>query len=329
MKSMIRARIVGTGHYLPENVVTNHDLEKMVDTTDEWIRQRTGIKQRHFAAPDESTSDMGVIAAKRALENAGVAPEEVDYVICATCTPDHGFPSTACLIQEGVGAKGAAACDMNAACSGFIYGLEVADAFIRAGVYKTILLVGAEKLSIYIDFEKRDTAVIFGDGAGAAVVQGEEGERGVVTTFTAADGSAINLLNTPYGGSRHPITRENIDEASMCIVMKGQELFKRAVRAFEDATEKALSEAKISSDAIDIFIPHQANTRIIFAAASRMNMPEEKIVINVDRVGNTSAASIPIALDEVNRAGRLQEGSCVLLAAFGAGLTWASALLRW
>ena len=326
---MIRGRIVGTGHYLPENLVTNHDLEKMVDTSDEWIQQRTGIKQRHFAAPDESTSDMGVIAAQRALDNAGVAPEEVDYVICATCTPDHGFPSTACLIQNGVGAKRAAACDMNAACSGFIYGLEAADAFIRAGVYNTILLVGAEKLTMYIDLEKRDTAVIFGDGAGAVVVRGEEGDRGVFTTFTGADGSAFDLLNTPYGGSRNPITPENVGEAKSGIIMKGQELFKRAVRAFEEAVEKALSKAKIDGDDIDFFIPHQANTRIIFAAAERMNMSEEKIVINVDRVGNTSAASIPIALDELNRSGRLEEGAWVLLAAFGAGLTWASSLLRW
>jgi 3-oxoacyl-[acyl-carrier-protein] synthase-3 len=325
----IRTRIVGTGHYLPKNTVTNDDLAKYVDTTDEWVRQRTGIKQRQFAADDESSSDMGTVAAQRALENAGVAAEDVDYIICATCTPDHGFPSTACLIQHGVGATRASACDMNAACSGFIYGLEAADAFIRAGVYKTILLVGTEKLSMYLDFSKRDTAVIFGDGAGAVVIQGEDGERGVHTIYTGADGSAKDLLNTPYGGSRHPITEDNVAECRSGIIMKGRELFKRAVRAFEDGTEQALRAADIGAEDLDYFIPHQANTRIIFAAAERVGLPEEKIVINVDRVGNTSAASIPIALDEIHRAGQLKEGSWVLLAAFGAGLTWASSLIRW
>jgi 3-oxoacyl-[acyl-carrier-protein] synthase-3 len=314
---------------LPKNTVTNDELAKFVDTTDEWVRQRTGIKQRQFAADDESSSDMGTIAAQRALENAGVAAEEVDYVICATCTPDHGFPSTACLIQHGVGATRAAACDMNAACSGFIYGLEAANAFIQTGVYKTILLVGTEKLSMYLDFGKRDTAVIFGDGAGAVVIQGEEGERGVHTIYTGADGSAKDLLNTPFGGSRNPITEENVAQCRSGIIMKGRELFKRAVRAFEDGTEQALRAADIGAEDLDYFIPHQANTRIIFAAAERVGLPEEKIVVNVDRVGNTSAASIPIALDEIHRAGQLKEGSWVLLAAFGAGLTWASSLIRW
>jgi len=326
---MIRSRIVGTGHYLPDKVLTNFDLEKMMETTDEWIRQRTGIFQRHVAADDECVSDLGTGAAQRAMKNAGVEAGEIDYIICATFTPDFLMPSAACLIQDRLGAKNAGACDLNAACSGFLYSLEIADALIRAGVYKTVLIIGAEEMTARLDWTKRDTAVLFGDGAGAAVIRGEEGENGVLTTFTASDGSGAEILSIPVGGSRYRLTPENIHELDRSIRMNGRELYKRAVGAFGDAVEKALSRAGASSADIDLFIPHQANRRIIVAAAERVGLPEEKIYLNLDKVANTSAASIPIAMDQARAEGRIQDGDLVLVAAFGAGLTWASAMIRW
>jgi 3-oxoacyl-[acyl-carrier-protein] synthase-3 len=326
---MIRSRIVGTGHYLPEKVLTNFDLEKMMDTTDEWIRQRTGILQRHVAADDEFVSDLGTQAGLRALESAGIESSEVDFIICATLTPDFLMPSAACLIQDKLNARNAAACDLNAACSGYVYGLEVADALIRAGVHKTILVIGAEEMTARLDWTKRDTAVLFGDGAGASVLRGEEGERGILTTFTASDGSGAKILSIPVGGAAQALTPENINELDRGIRMNGRELYKRAVVAFGDAIEKALIKSGIKSDDIDLFIPHQANRRIIVAATDRIGLPEDKIYLNVDRVANTSAASIPIAMDQALAEGRIRDGSLVLVAAFGAGLTWASAIIRW
>ena len=326
---MIRSRIVGTGHYLPSKVLTNFDLEKMMDTTDEWIRQRTGIFQRHVAADGECVSDLGTQAGQRAIEQAGIEAGEIDYIICATLTPDFLMPSAACLIQDRLGAKNAGACDLNAACSGFVYGLELADALIRAGVHKTILIIGAEQMTARLDWTKRDTAVLFGDGAGAIIVRGMEGENGVLTTFTASDGSGAEILSIPVGGARHALTPENIHELDRSIRMNGRELYKRAVVAFRDAVEKALDRAGVSPAEIDLFIPHQANRRIIVAATERIGLPEEKIYLNLDRVANTSAASIPIAIDQARAEGRIHDGDLVLLAAFGAGLTWASAMIRW
>ncbi len=326
---MRHSKIVGTGHYLPERVVTNDDLSKMVDTNDEWIQQRTGICERHWASDDEAASDMAVCAANVALEDAGVSAEEIDFILCATVCADHYFPSTACIIQDRIGAGPIGASDLNAACSGFIYGLQMADALIRASAHDTILLVGVEKLSVYIDFEKRDTAVLFGDGAGAVVLRAEEGEEGILSTYTGADGSAKEILWVPSGGSRTPITPENINDIERGMVMDGKALYKRAVASFVNSVENAMKNSGVSMEDIDLFIPHQANIRIIQSAATRLKFPEEKIFVNLDKTGNTSAASIPIALDQACRAGRVKKGDTILLAAFGAGLTWASAIIRW
>ena len=326
---MIHARIIGTGHYLPEKLVTNDDLSKFVETSDEWIRQRSGIEQRYFAAADQAVSDLGTEAGRKALEDAGVAPEEVDYIICATLTPDFNMPSSACVIQHNLGARTAGASDLNAACSGFVYALQHADALIRAGVHKTILVVGAEKLSDHLFWDKRDTAVLFGDGAGAAVLRGCEGEHGILSTYTRSDGSAADILSVPSGGTRTPITPENVNTVERGVSMNGRELYKRAIGAFGDAIEMALKQTGLTVDDIDLFIPHQANKRIIDSAAKRVGMAEDKIYLNVMKVANTSAASIPIAIDEARKEGRIKDGDTVLLAAFGGGLTWASAMIRW
>ena len=326
---MIHARITGTGHYLPEKVVTNDELAKFVDTSDEWIRQRSGIEQRYFADATQATSDLGTEAGRKALADAGVRPEDVDYIICACLTPDYHMPSSACAIQHNLGAVNAGASDLNAACSGFVYGLQHADALIRAGVHKTVLVVGAEKLSDHLVWEKRDTAVLFGDGAGAAVVQACEGEHGIISTYTRSDGSASDILVVPSGGSRQPITQENVHEIEFGVIMNGQALYKRAIGAFGDAIEAALEKTGLKVEEIDLFIPHQANKRIIDSAAKRVGLTEDKIYLNVMKVANTSSASIPIAIDQARAEGRIKEGDTVLLAAFGAGLTWASAMIRW
>ncbi len=325
----MKARIIGTGHYLPERVLTNTDLEHVMDTTDEWIRQRTGILQRHIAADDEAASDLAARASARALQAASVSADEIDFIFCATLTPDYFMPSAACLVQHKIGAKRAGACDINAACSGFIYGLQQADALIRAGVHKTILVAGSEIMTARLDWTKRDTAVLFGDGAGAVVLRGDTSGAGLLSPYTASDGGAYDILMVPAGGSAQVITPENINALNRGILMNGRELYKRAVHAFGDAAEQALHRANVSVGEIDLFVPHQANRRIIVAAAERIGLPEEKIFLNLDQVANTSAASIPIALDQARALGRIQEGSLILLAAFGAGLTWGSAVVRW
>lgn len=326
---MIRTRIIGTGQYLPERVVTNKDLEQVMDTNDEWIRQRTGIAQRYFAPPGTGTSEIAIPAALRALEAAGVEPAEVDMVICSTVTPDHVFPSTACLVQSGIGADRAAAVDLNAACSGFVYGLSVADAMIRAGMYRTVLLIGAEVLSNHLNWERRDTAVLFGDGAGAVVLRGEEGDRGVLSCHLRADGSGKETLFMQAGGSKEHITAENATSPARDIVMNGRELFKKAVVLFGEAAQRALDGTGYGIEDLALFVPHQANTRIIMSAAERVGIPPEKIFINIDRVANTVAASIPLALDDAVQQDRLKEGDLLMMAAFGAGLTWGAALVRW
>jgi len=326
---MIRSRIIGTGSYLPEKILTNHDLEKLTDTNDEWIRQRTGIEQRHIVAEGEGTSDLGARAAVRAIASAGVKPSDIDLVVCSTMTPDYVFPSASCLIQHKIGARHAAAVDVQAACTGFIYGLSVVDAFIRSGVYKTILLVGADIMSNRLIWENRDTAVLFGDGAGAVVVRGEKSSHGVLSTFLAADGGHLEMFYVPAGGSKNILRPETIAHTDLSIVMKGRELFKKAVASFMEAAQKALDATGMSIEDVDLIVPHQANTRIIYSFSDKLGVPREKVFVNIQKLGNTVAATIPIALDDAVQAGTLQQGKIALLLAFGAGLTWGSAMVRW
>lgn len=326
---MRRARIVGTGAYLPEEILTNHDLEAYLDTSDEWIRKRTGIEQRHRAADGEATSDMALHASTQALENAGVAPEELDAVLCCTLTPDQFFPASGNLLQGKLGAVNAAACDINAACSGFVYGLATAKAFIESGFYKTVLVVGADKSTSFLTFRHRDTDVLFADGAGAVILKAEEGDRGILSMYLGSDGANHGILSLPMGGSKHPFTPENINDDPWKITMDGREVFKRAVIKFCEAIDIALDSTSLTLEDIALFVPHQANARITDAVCERLDFPHERVVSNINKVGNTIAASIPIALHEANAAGRIQEGDHVLVAAFGAGLTWGSSIIRW
>jgi len=326
---MIHARITGTGSYAPKKVITNHDLEKLVDTSDEWITERTGIKERRIAEKGQSTSDLAAEAGKRALKAAGIGPEDLDLILIATMTPDTILPSLGCVVQEKLGAKKAVAFDIYAACSGFIYGLSVANAFIKSETYKNILLIGAEVLSRFTDWEDRTTCILFGDGAGAAVIQRHTGKRGVLSTHLHSDGSLGHLLYVPAGGALHPASHDTIHKRMHFIKMKGNETFKAAVRALEDVVQEALEHNKVKAEEIDFLVPHQANLRIIQAMAQRLNMPMEKVVLTLPKYGNTSAASIPMALDEAVRDGRIKENHLLLFEAFGGGLTWASALVRW
>ncbi len=326
---MKRARIIGTGSYLPERVLTNADLEKICDTKDEWIRQRTGIEERHQAAPGQGTSHLALEASKVALANAGVKPEELDMVVCCTLSPDMMLPASGNLLQGMLGAKNAGSFDVNAACSGFIAGLSVGRGFVEMGMCKKVLVVGAEIQTNRMTWKNRDTAVLFGDGAGAIVLQAEEGDRGVLTTHLGSDGASYEVLYLPRGGSRAPYSIENMDDDAYTIYMKGAELFKRAVVKFVEVSQQALDAVGLTYDDIDLFVPHQANARIIEAAGERMGIAREKVVINIYKTGNTTAASIPIALHEANTAGRLAPGNHVLFASFGAGLTWGSAIVKW
>ncbi len=326
---MIHARIIGTGSYAPKKVITNHDLEKLVDTSDQWITERTGIKERRVVEKGQTTSDLAYEASHRALKAAGLSAEELDLILVATVTPDTYLPSLACVLQDKLHAKKAAAFDIFAACSGFIYGLAVAKAFIESGMYTNILLVGAEVLSRFTDWEDRNTCVIFGDGAGAVVLQKHVGKRGVLSTHLHSDGSFGDFITVPGGGALHPPSHDTVHKKMHYIKMKGNETFKVAVRALEDVVQEALTHNKVKAEDIDLLVPHQANLRIIQAMAQRLNMPMEKVVITIDKYGNTSAASIPMALDEAVRDGRIKENNLILLEAFGGGLTWASALLRW
>ncbi len=326
---MIHARIIGTGSYAPKKVITNHDLEKMVETSDQWIIERTGIKERRVCEKGETTSDLAHEAAKHALHAAGIAPADIDLIIVATLSPDTHMPSMACKLQARLGAKRAAAFDLYAACSGFLYGLSTADAFIRSGMHQTILVIGAEALSRYTDWEDRTTCVLFGDGAGAAVLQRHAGKRGILSTHLHSDGSFGDLLHIPAGGAAHPATHDTVERRQHYIKMKGNETFKVAVRALEDVVQEALDHNKVKPEDIDLLVPHQANLRIIQAMAKRLNMPMEKVALTIHKYGNTSAASIPMALDEAVRNGRVKENDLILLEAFGGGLTWASALIRW
>ena len=325
----ISASIVSTGMYVPSRVLTNAELEKMVDTTDEWIMSRTGIRERRIAADDEFTSDMGAKAAQQALELGGVDAQEIDLIIVATCTSDTVFPSTACYIQSKIGAMRAAAFDVQAACSGFLYALVTADQFIAAGVYKTVMVVGAEKLSSIVNWQDRNTCVLFGDGAGAVILRHREGGRGLLAYDLGADGSQTNILSVPASGCRMPITVEVLDQRLNYLQMSGKEVFKQAVTAMNRSAEECLERAAIKPEQIRWFVPHQANFRILDAVAQRMNVGMEHFVMNLDRYGNTSAACMPIALHETAMAGKLERGDLILMVSFGGGLTWASTVLEW
>jgi len=326
---MQRSRIIGTGAYAPSRILTNYDLEKMVNTSDEWIMERTGIRERRVAAEDEATSDLSIKAANNAIEMAGIKPEAIDLIIVGTVTPDMFFPSTASIVQNKIGAKNAVAFDISAACSGFIYALSIADQFIKSGTYKTALVIGAEVLSRMIDWSDRNTCVLFGDGAGAVILQADNGERGILSTHLHTDGSMWDFLYTPGGGSRHPISHQVIDDKLIYMRMKGNETFKVAVKSLESVVIEALDYNNLKPSDISWIIPHQANLRIIQSIVKRLEMPMEKVVLNIERFGNTSAASVPMALDEAVRDGRVKKNDIIIFEAFGAGLTWASALLRW
>jgi 3-oxoacyl-[acyl-carrier-protein] synthase-3 len=320
---------MSTGSYLPEKTLTNLDLEKMVETSDQWITERTGIKERRIVNGNQAASDLAYEASKVAIERAGRKAEDIDLIIAATITGDMPFPSTACILQDKLGAKNAAAFDVNAACSGFLYSLYIADGFIRSGMHKRILAVGTEVLSTITDWEDRTTCVLFGDGAGAVIVEPTEEDRGIISMSINSDGSYWELLHMPAGGSKQPASRKSLDNKLHYIKMKGNETFKFAVRTLEDLVLKLLEENKLVPSQLSLLIPHQANLRIIQATADRLGLPMDKFLINIDKYGNTSAASIPIALDEAVTTGRVKDGDYILLEAFGGGLTWASALIKW
>jgi len=321
--------IIGTGSYTPEKVLTNADLSKMVDTSDEWITTRTGIKERRVAAEGEQTSDMAAKAAMNAIEQAGISPEEIDMILVATATPDMLFPATACFVQTKIGAKNAACMDVSAACAGFLVGVQIAQQFITTHAYNTVLVIGAEKLTSITNWSDRNSCVLFGDGAGAAILRHRGGTHGVISTHMGSDGTYTNILYMPGGGSNCPITKENADQQLATIHMLGREVYKQAVTAMLAAAKAALDGAGLTIDDIACVIPHQANLRIIEAIAERLKIPIEKFFVNLDRYGNTSAAAVAIALDEANRTGRIKAGDYVLMVVFGGGLTWASTVIEW
>jgi 3-oxoacyl-[acyl-carrier-protein] synthase-3 len=321
--------ISGVGSYVPARILTNADLEKLVDTSDEWITTRTGIKERRLAAKNEYTSDLATHAALRAMQNAGVTAEQLDLIIVATITPDMPFPSTACLVQRKIGAHRAAAFDLEAACSGFIYGLEIAQQFIMSRTYDTVVVIGAEKLSSIVDWKDRNTCVLFGDGAGAAVLRNRPDTHGLLTAVMGADGRKADLLFMAGGGSRCPATTESVAARSHYLRMEGKETFKNAVQAMQTAAMEALRRCEIDITRIKCIIPHQANRRIIDAVCERLGAKPEQLFINLHKYGNTSAASVAIALDEAVASGRVQRGDLILMIVFGAGLTWGAAVIEW
>ena len=321
--------ILGTGSYVPEKVITNADLAKIVDTSDEWIVSRTGMKERHMARPDEAASDMGAAAARKAMEAAGITPDQIGMIICASITPDMPFPSTACYVQRNIGAFNAFCLDITAACSGFIYSLELAKNAIACGQVDTALIIGAEKLTGVVDWQDRQTCVLFGDAAGAAILGARGAPHGIRATSLGSDGRLAELLMLPGGGSRHPTSAETIAQRLHYMKMSGREVFKHAVTRMIEACQKALAKAGLTIDDVDLVIPHQANLRIIEAIGHRLGAPVEKYFINLEKYGNISAASIPVALDEAVRSGRVKKGDTIVLVAFGGGFTWGSAVLDW
>lgn len=323
-----KAGILGVGSYLPEKIISNFDFEKIMDTSDEWIRTRTGIKERRVADVNEATSDLATKAALNAIKDANLTPEDIDLIIVATITPDMIFPSTACLVQANIKATKAACFDLEAACSGFIYGMTVAKQFIETNTYKHVLVIGAEALSRILDYEDRSTAILFGDGAGA-VVMGSVNGGGVLSTNLGSDGNGKDYLNIPAGGSKNPASEETLKNRLHYVKMAGNDVFKFAVRIMQDASIKCVESANLDIQDIDYLIPHQANIRIIEASAKRLKLNMDKVYVNLDRYGNMSAASIPVALDEAYREGKIKKGDNIVLVGFGGGLTWGASVVRW
>ncbi len=321
--------IIATGRYLPDRVVTNQDLEKELDTSDEWIRERTGIQERRIAPAEMGAAEMGAEAARIAMERAGVHPGEVDVIVVSTATPDRLLPSTACDIQAILGAENAAAYDIAAACSGFLYGLSIAEGHLVSGRAEIAVVISTEKMSAIVDWGDRSTAVLFGDGAGAAVVKPSENGRGLLSSFIRSDGTLAELLWRPSGGAKVPMDLAVLDEGSHLVKMAGREVFKAAVRSMAEAADQALLRAGLTGEDLDLFVPHQANIRIIEATAKYANVPMDKVFVNVDRYGNMSSATLPVALDEALEQGRIGPGDYVMMVAFGAGFTWASAVVQW
>jgi 3-oxoacyl-[acyl-carrier-protein] synthase-3 len=326
---MVSVGILGTGQALPEKVITNHDLEKMVETSDQWITERTGIKERRQAAPDETTSILSVQAARKALEMAELKPTDLDLIVCSTISPDMPLPSTAAFIQRDLGARACCSFDLAAACSGFLFGLTVANNFIKTGRARYALVVGAEILSRYIDYTDRATCVIFGDGVAAAILGAVDSPSGILAEDMHTDGAYAEHLYIPGGGTAKPATCDSVKSGEHFIKMRGNELFKVAVRSMEDVSRRVLKEAGVSPEQISLFIPHQANQRITDAVMTRLGVSPDRVYSNISRIGNTSSASIPICLDECVRGGRIKKGDLILMAAFGAGATWGALLMRW
>ncbi|OIO32974.1 MAG: 3-oxoacyl-ACP synthase [Candidatus Omnitrophica bacterium CG1_02_40_15] len=325
---MEQAGILGLGCYLPVMKLTNKDMEKMVDTSDEWIMTRTGIKERRIAPKEFAASDLGVEAARAAIKDSGLKPEDIDLIIVATVTGDMAFPSTSCIIQDKIGARNSAAFDINAACSGFIFGIITAKQFVDSGFYKNVLVIGAEKMTNLVDWQDRSTCVLFGDGAGACVV-GKSKDRRIISYFIGCDGSGSNLLRLPAGGSRIPTTEETVKAKLHFLKMEGNEVFKIAVKVMADAANKAITKAGLLCSDIDLLIPHQANIRILMAVAKKMGLPEEKIFLNIEKYGNMSSASTAVALAEADKEHKIKKGDNVALVAFGAGLTYGAVVIKW
>ena len=329
MRQNQRASITGIGSYLPDKVLTNYDLEKMVDTTNDWIIQRTGIKERRIVENGVTTSDIATQASLRAMEDAGVSPKDLDMIITSTITPDHIFPSTSCYIQQKIGATRACAFDILAACAGFIYAVSIGQSFINSGAMKTVLVVGAECLSKITDYTDRSTCVLFGDGAGAVIIQRNPVKHEILSSILAADGSEADVLIMPGGGARNPASLESVQQRLHYIQFKGKEVFKLAINNITNLILETTRENGLTLDDIDLIIPHQSNLRIIEATMEKLGLPMEKAFVNIDKYGNTSSASVPIAMDEARKQGRLRKGNIVMLVAFGGGLTWGSSVIRW
>ena len=328
MDTKRKVSIIGTGSYVPEKVLTNQDLESIVETSDEWIHSRTGMRERHIASPEQASSDLGAEAAKKALEDAGISADELDLIIVATLSPDMFFPSTACFVQDKLGAKNAFCFDLSAACSGFLYAMETARNQIAAGAINTALVIGSEKMSTFIDWEDRGTCILFGDGAGAAVLRAGAEGRGVMPAVAGSDGSLAHLLSTPGGGSRNPMTHEMLDQKMQYLQMQGREVFKHAVTRMTESVVRALEKNEISADQVKCFIPHQANIRIIDAVAKKLDVAD-RMFANVDKYANTSSAALAIALDEAVKSGAVQKGDLIVLTVFGGGFTWGANVLEW
>ena len=325
----MRATITSTAHHVPEKILTNHDIEKMVETSDEWIQNRTGIKQRHIVSDDEASSDLSTHVAKKLLEKRGIKPEQIDIIIVGTVTPDHLTPSTAAIVQNNINAQNAWAFDLSAACSGFLFGLETGSKLIESGKYKTVMVIGVDTMTSILDFKDRETCIIFGDGAGGVILEPSKSDNGIISSILRTDGSGASSLNVIAGGSRKPATEETIANREHFIRQDGKKVFKFAVKRMADVSEEILLKNGLSGNDIKLFIPHQANKRIIDATGERCGIPKDRVLINIDRYGNTTAGTIPIALNEAVENKLINNGDYILLSAFGSGFTWGSILIKW